>query len=73
MPTKKLYCKDGFIAASASCVPLICIFWGEPLLVQELSRQTMSIADHLLEILRVRIVSQYELGLLLQVNWHVCS
>ncbi len=43
------------------------------MLAQGLSRQSIDISDHLLEILRVRVVSQYELGLLLQVDWHVSS
>jgi hypothetical protein len=56
-----------------SLVSSIFIFWSEPVLAQSLSRQTIDISDHLLEILRVRIVSQYELGLLLQVSWHISS
>jgi hypothetical protein len=42
-------------------------------LAQALPCQTIDISDHLLKILRVRVVSQYELGLLLQIDWHVSS
>jgi hypothetical protein len=42
-------------------------------LAQGISSQTIDISDHLLQILSVRIVAQYDLGLLLQVDWNITS
>lgn len=46
-------------------------FRGKPVLVQQLAQQAINVLDHLIEIQRVRVVTQLELGPLSEVLGHI--